>query len=126
MTKLRIRSGNVIIRAEYLDTATAQAIQKVLPLCSQAQTWGKEVYFEVPVRADLEPDAKSIVEAGEIAFWVQGSCIAIGFGRTPISIGDEIRLAARTNIWARTQDDARQLTSVTDGDLIFVEADPKP
>ena len=78
----------------------------------------------MPVLADPEPGAKSVVEAGKIAFWVQGSCIAIGFGRTPISRGDEIRLAARTNIWARALDDVRQLASVSDGDPIFVEHDP--
>jgi hypothetical protein len=124
MTKLRIRSGDVIIRAGFLDTPTAQAIQEVLPLRSQAQTWGNEVYFEVPVRADMEPGAKNVVGAGEIAFWVQGYCIAIGFGRTPISRGDKIRLAARTNIWARALYDVRQLSSVTDGDPIFLEPDP--
>ena len=90
---------------------------------SQAQTWGNEVYFEVPVRADMEPGAKNVVEAGEIAFWVHGHCIAIGFGRTPISRGDEIRLAARTNIWAKALDDVRQLASVSDGDPIFIESD---
>ena len=123
MTKLRIRSGDVIIRAEFLDTPTAQAIREVLPMRSQAKTWGNEVYFEVPVRADMEPGAKNVVEAGEIAFWVHGHCIAIGFGRTPISRGDEIRLAARTNIWAKALDDVRQLASVSDGDPIFIESD---
>ena len=38
------------------------------------------------------------------------------FGKTPISEGDEIRLAARTNIWGRVSGDVRQLAAVSAGD----------
>ena len=69
-----------------------------------------------------EEDAKAVVEAGELAFWVEGSSIAIGYGPTPISHGDEIRLAAPTNIWGRALDDVRLLASVNNGDAIEVHA----
>jgi uncharacterized protein len=73
---------------------------------------------------ELEPDARDVVQAGELAFWIEGSCIAIGFGPTPISRGDEIRLAARTNIWADTEDDVRQLKIIQAGAPIHIEALP--
>ena len=121
MSKVQITLGKVVLVAELLDTPTAKAIEQSLPFASKAQTWGEEVYFETPVQAELEVDAKDVVEAGELAFWVEGSCIAIGFGPTPISQGNEIRLAARTNIWARALDDVSQLKAVKPGDFIFIE-----
>ena len=95
MREIIIQVGECVINAQLRDTATADAIYAQLPFQSSAQTWGDEVYFAVPVSAALEEDAKDVVEPGEIAFWVEGSCIAIGFGPTPISQHDEIRLAAK-------------------------------
>ncbi len=107
------------IIAELLNTPTADAIFKQLPFESVAQTWGDEVYFSTPVSNQiLESNAKDIVELGELAYWVEGNCIAIGFGPTPISAGDEIRLAARTNIWAHTDYNLTMLKNVQSGDTI--------
>lgn len=122
MRKIKITAGTVSIRAELLDTPTADAIYANLPIHSEAHTWGEEVYFETPVSVAREADARDVVEPGELAFWVEGDSIAIGFGRTPVSRGDEIRLAAPTNIWARALDDVKQLEAVKDGDRVTVEA----
>ena len=121
MRKIRMTNGTVALTAELFDTATADAIHDSLPFESTAQTWGEEVYFATPVEVLLEADAKAVVEAGELAFWVEGNSIAIGFGPTPISRGDESRLAAPTNIWGRALDDVRLLSSVKDGDSISLE-----
>ena len=124
MRCVRITVGPVELTAELLDTPTADAIWRALPIASAARTWGDEVYFAVPVDASLEADAKDVVEAGELAFWVEGRSIAIGFGPTPISREGEIRLAARTNIWGRALGDVTQLTSANDGDAVTVERVP--
>jgi len=108
-----------VIHAELLNTPTADAIYKHLPFESNAQTWGDEVYFSTPLCAiALEDNAKDIVQAGELAFWVEGNCIAIGFGPTPISRANEIRLAAKTNIWATTTYDVGKLKNIVAGDKI--------
>ena len=122
MRKLKMTIGSVTITAEVFDTPTADAIYGALPFTSSAQRWGDEVYFATPVSAELEADARDVVEAGELAFWIEGNAIAIGFGPTPISIGDEIRLAAPTNIWGRAVDDVRALASVEPGDPITLES----
>lgn len=98
MRKLKMTIGSVTITAEVFDTPTADAIYGALPFTSSAQRWGDEVYFSSPVSAELEADARDVVEAGELAYWAEGSAIAIGFGPTPISSGDETLLAAPTNI----------------------------
>ncbi len=122
MKKLKMTIGGVEITAELFDTPTANAIWGALPFSSTARTWGEEVYFDTPVRAENEADARDVVEAGELAFWLTGSAIAIGFGPTPVSHGDEIRLASPCNIWGRAVDDVRGLLDVRDGAPITVEA----
>ena len=119
--KLRMTIGPVKIEAELFDTPTADAIFTKLPFTSTASTWGDEVYFSTPVHVRREADAKDVVEAGELAFWVEGDSIAIGFGPTPVSRGKEIRLAARTNIWGKALGSVTQLSQVKDGDPISVE-----
>ena len=121
MPIIELRCAEVVLELETLPTPTAKTIIAGLPYTSFAQPWGEEIYFNIPVSVDLEDDAKDIVEAGEIAFWTVGNCVAIGFGPTPISTGNEIRLADRTNIWARTTDDVRRLKSIQAGEPISMK-----
>lgn len=122
MRELKISVGEVEIRVELFDTPTADAILANVPFESRASIWGEEVYFATPVSVPAEPDARTVVEAGEMAFWLDGDSKAIGFGPTPISQGDEIRLASPANIWGRALDDVRLLASVRAGAPIWVTA----
>jgi hypothetical protein len=122
MRRLKMTIGDVEISAELFNTPSADAIWAVVPFEAKAQTWGKEVYFTTPATAPLEADARDVVEAGELAFWVEGRAIAIGFGPTPVSQGNEIRLVEPTNIWGRAISDVKQLSRVRGGSRIRVEA----
>ena len=120
MARIRFDFGTLTLDAELLDTPTAKAIAAVLPVTSSVMTWGEEVYFDVPVDVQREPDARAVVTAGEIAYWPAGPAIAIGFGRTPVSQGDEIRLASPVNIWAKALSDVKALKAVRAGSTVTV------
>lgn len=119
-----IQAGDVAIRARLLDTPTANQIWQALPIYAAAQTWGREVYFKTPVITEREPEAREVVQAGEIVYWPDGESIAIGFGPTPISRRGEIRLASPSNVWAMALDDVSRLKSVYAGASITVRQAP--
>ncbi|VAW62370.1 hypothetical protein MNBD_GAMMA11-322 [hydrothermal vent metagenome] len=123
--KILISIGKVHIEAQLLDTPTARNIKDALPFASKAQLWGDEIYFETPIMAELEEDARDLVKAGELAFWAEKNCIAIGFGKTPASQPDdkagEIRLATKASIWAHAITDVTLLKTTKASDFIFIE-----
>jgi hypothetical protein len=120
MARLRFDFGTLTLDAELLDTPTGRAVAAALPVSSSALTWGEEVYFEVPVQVPAEADARAVVTPGEIAYWPEGHCIALGFGRTPISRGDETRLASPCNIFAKALSDVKALAAVRAGATVKV------
>ena len=120
MKKIKIIVGKHNFEVNLFDTNTAKLIYESCPIESYVNTWGEEIYFNTNILLEKESTAKQIINKGEIAFWVEGSSIAIGFGPTPISIGDEIRLAAKVNIFGDTKYKVSLLSDVKDGDKIFV------
>lgn len=122
MAKIRIHAGKAQFEVALDDTPTVQALLEALPFESVAQTWGEEVYFEVPVNADLEPEARQTVDPGTVCFWVEGSALALPWGRTPISTDARPKLVSPCNVIGKILGDAQQLAQVKSGERVNVEA----
>jgi hypothetical protein len=104
------------------DTPTARALVAALPIQARANTWGDEVYFETGVDVTLEPEARQVVDPGTVCFWVEGKALALPYGPTPASHGDECRLVSEVNLVGTLEEDAQVLASVRAGDEIAVTA----
>lgn len=118
--RIRLDFGSLTLDADLLDTPTAKAIAAALPLASEVLTWGEEVYFEIAVEVPREQDARAVVTPGEIAYWPEGPAIAIGYGRTPISKGNETRLASPCNVFANALGDVKTLSRIKAGTRVRV------
>ena len=119
--RIRISWSNGQMTAVLKDTPTARNLLDALPCEADAHTWGDEVYFSVPVESELEPDARQVVDPGTVCFWVEGQSLAIPFGPTPVSQGDECRLVTEVNVVGELEDDPQLLESVSEGETMRVD-----
>lgn len=121
MARITITAGDVRLPAELSGGATADAIAAALPIEGRAQRWGEEIWFGIPVEADLEPGATDQVEIGAIGYWPTGNAFCIFFGPTPASHESEPRAASPVTLVGRIEGDATLLRSVADGDRVRIE-----
>jgi len=117
-----IKAGNLKAPAELNNSETANQIYKKLPIESRVSTWGEEIYFNIPVMADLEGSfAKDIVELGDLGYWPQGSAFCIFFGQTPVSKQGEIRPATAVNVIGKVSSDLEAFKKIQEGETITIE-----
>tara|TARA_B100000886_G_C20421460_1_gene491794 strand:+ start:1545 stop:1922 length:378 start_codon:yes stop_codon:yes gene_type:complete len=121
--KIKFKISNFIFSCKVKNNNTGKKIYSMLPIKSKINTWGKEIYFSIP-KNDILPEnyTKEVFNLGEIAFWNQGGAIAIGFGPTPVSKSNEIRLVSAANHWADAINplELKKLDKYKDGEIIEV------
>ena len=118
--RILIAAGRVKVRAQLLDTPTADRVWHALPLHSTAETWGQAIHFETPLETGRERGARQLAALGDICFWVEDDRVIIAFGPTPISRPGELRLPRPCNLWARAIDDVGVLKAVRPGERVSV------
>jgi uncharacterized protein len=120
--RIAIRIGTLSMEAELNETPTAQKIAAALPLHASFNTWGDEIYFAIPVDADLDDSAQEVVELGDLGYWPPGKAWCIFFGQTPVSQSGKIMPASAVNVIGKVLGDATQFKTVMREREVIVEA----
>ena len=121
MERILISIDNISLSAEMLDTPTARLILQSLPLEGRANTWGEEIYFEIPLETGLEPEARADVEVGELGYWPTGHAFCIFFGPTPMSTSEKPVAASAVNVFGKITGDCSLLKTVSSGALVSIK-----
>lgn len=121
MVRIKIEIGDIRLEGELYDTATAEEVAQALPLEAGFNSWGDEFYFEIPVSRELDSTATTKVKVGDIGYWPPGRALAVFFGPTPMSTGDEPVPASEVNIVGRVVGDASRLRGVKNAETIRME-----
>ena len=127
MATLRVSFENgpeISITLREDETATVEKLLSSVPFRAKVNRWGDEVYFDAPVSAELEEDARAVMDVGEVAFWPDGSAMAIFFGPTPVSTDGRPRAYSPCNMLGRVSGDATLLRSVVSGSSVEVSKEP--
>ena len=119
LSKIILRQGDV--EFEFNNTKTATEIKKILPIKGIVNRWGNEIYFEIPLKIKEKENTKQIMEIGDIAYWIEGSCFCIFFGKTPLSKDNKPVAAAFVNVFGKIKGDISILKKSEDRDEIKIE-----
>jgi len=117
---IHTKSKEITLNITPINNPTTQAIDKALPVEATAQTWGDEIYFDTGINAPSD-GATTDVSVGDIAYWPQGQCLCIFFGKTPMSSSDKPVPASEVVIVGKVANfDIELLRTVKNGDRITV------
>ncbi len=101
--KVKVTFGDLILYGDFFDTPCAQAIYKILPIEAEVAFWGDEIYFPIDLYWPLDHTATNKVRVGDIGYWPPGRALAIFFGPTPLSTGEEPVPASEVNLVGRLE-----------------------
>jgi len=121
MKTITIQAGDLTMQAELNDRPTSLMIWDSLPIEGKANRWGDEIYFDIPVKANQEPDSRAEVDVGELGYWPVGSAFCIFFGPTPVSTGNRPRAYSPVNILGKVTGDATLFHQVKSGETVLIE-----
>jgi len=118
--EISIKAGAVQVKAQLNSTRTARSLLGILPIKATANTWGDEIYFDVPLNMEIE-SGREVVDMGDVAYWPDGPSLCLFFGRTPASRGNEIRAASAVTVLGRIVGDPKILKWVKSGIEVTIE-----
>jgi hypothetical protein len=117
---IRIRIGDIVLDAELNESKTARLVWEALPFEANGRTWGEEIYFTIPVDAQLEAP-RATVELGDIGYWPDGHAFCIFYGKTPVSGDRDIVPASPVDVVGHVRSDVSVLKAVAEPGRIMVD-----
>ncbi|GAB5047085.1 cyclophilin-like fold protein [Thermodesulfovibrio sp. TK110] len=120
-TKVRLIIDGKEIKAELYDTECAKKILEALPIESKINEWGEEFYFSIGITMPLDSTATTCVAVGDIGYWPPGKALAVFFGKTPLSTGEDPVAASEVNIVGKVIDDPAILKTLKGAKKIRIE-----
>jgi len=117
---INILTGKLDIKVQLNETKTAKELLGILPISSNVNRWGDEIYFSIPLKADIENGIEE-VDIGTVAFWPPGSALCIFFGKTPASQGDKPQAASPVTVIGNiiNIEVIKELKKVRNGEKIY-------
>jgi hypothetical protein len=116
--RIGIETGGISLIAKLKENETTSLIVAALPFEGQANRWGQEIYFAIPVEVAEAADARQDMQVGELGYWPPGKAFCIFFGPTPASDSKTPRAASNVNPFGMIEGDATTLSSVSTGEMI--------
>lgn len=117
--KVIFKSKTVSFDGELNNSPAAKKIAENLPLESEVNTWGDEIYFDIGITAPKDGQTMD-TEVGDIGYWPQGKCLCVFFGPTPASSGGKPVPASHVVIVGKTKATPETLRTIKDGEKITV------
>ena len=117
---INILAGKLDIKVQLNETKTAKELFGILPITSNVNRWGNEIYFSIPLKANIENGVEE-VDIGTVAFWPPGSALCIFFGKTPASQSDKPQAASPVTIIGNivNMEIIKELKEIRDGEKIY-------
>ncbi|ACX52252.1 protein of unknown function DUF369 [Ammonifex degensii KC4] len=110
--------GTLKLKIALNNTLTARKVWEALPIESKVNTWGDEIYFDIPVELEQERPQET-VEIGDVAYWPPGRALCVFFGPTPISGPGEIRPYSPVTVIGKVvEGKLGALKSIRDGEKV--------
>jgi uncharacterized protein len=118
---IEIVFNKVVINAELNSTLTAQKVLNILPIKSEINLWGSEVYFEINIESELE-NGRELMDIGDIAFWPPGNAFCIFFGSTPASSNSQPKAASAVTVIGKLtdKDSIEKIKKIKSTDIIEI------
>lgn len=120
-SRIQLTSGDLSFEIELTDCMISREILNLLPVHSQANIWGKEVYFSIPMGIVQENNPRVNMENGDIGYYPPLKAICIFFGPTPVSTDNKPRAAAPVSLIGKISGKMEDLSEIKQGDSVTLK-----